>query len=123
MKKNRYTTRQIEEEVRSYYEEAVRTVKLAPVPPLQAADDKKEDRKNNAPLTFRFALPRAAAALLLIAFGTFFFIRPVKSNPLAETFIYLTEEKQLNEKIVSGLQRAGHFISDTLENNEQGVKQ
>ncbi len=64
-----------------------------------------------------------AAALLLIAFGSFFFVRPVMANPLAETIAYLAEENKLHEKITSGLQRAGHFISNTLEKSEQGENQ
>ena len=135
MKRNRYTTKEIEDEVRSYYADAVKAVEVPPVPQIpkeysapressiQAAADKREDRGNDAPLTFRFALPRVAAALLLIAFGTFFFIRPVTPNHLAEIIGSIAVEKSLDEKIVSGLQRAGHFLSDTLENQEQGVRQ
>lgn len=114
MKKRKSVINNIEDELFSFYSSEIENVEVPPVPEFS---DYRKTIVNDTK-SFRFIFPRVAAALLLIAFGSFFFVRPVTANPLAETIAYLTEEYELDEKITSGLQRAGHFLSNTLEKNK-----
>lgn len=111
MNRKKPTISDPDDAVKQYFAEKIADVEVPPVP--------SPDLQSGI---LRTTIPKVAAAVLLITCGAFFFIRPVKPNPLEETFAYLVEERQLEEKIVSGLQRAGHFISDTLVNKEYGGK-
>lgn len=107
---------EIDDAVKLYFQEKIDAVVPAPPPSLAGGEAKRS-------AALRTALPRAAAAVLLVACGAFLFIRPVKQNTLAERISYAAEESDLEKKVVSGLQRSGRFISNSLEIRKQGVNQ
>ena len=116
MSRKKPTIDEIDDAVKLYFREKIEAVGPAPPPSLAGGEAKSSAALRNA-------LPRVAAAILLVACGAFFFIRPVKQNTLAERISYAAEESDLEKKVVSGLQRSGRFISNSLEIRKQGVNQ
>jgi hypothetical protein len=125
MRKIRATNKKIKTMVRNHFEEQIQNTPLPETPRLYNSLLKRSEailqhdftRKENLPppkARTGFVLFRVAAAVLLIACGTAMFAYPGKQNQLAELVTNIAEENDFEEKIISGLQKAGHFLNTNL---------
>lgn len=120
MKTNRPSTKDIKRQVRAYFDRQIGDVQVPPVPEISTGEDQPKTFPETSIMpfprkrTFSIILPRAAAAILLLAIGSVLFFRPIKYNPLAATITYIAEKEAIEEKITSGLQKAGNFIYENL---------
>lgn len=118
MGRKRVSTRFVASKIKEYYDGEVSGVTVPPVPRYDALIDRVPgDRpaaaavKNPRP---GFYLFRAAAAAVLIACGAGMYAMHNPQNELAEMVGHISEQEALDEKVTSGLQRAGNFIYENL---------
>ena len=124
MNTNRFSTKKINRLFRSHFEKQVKSISVPPVPGItiegENASGVSSHLTRNHLRVFPvqrsagFIFSRVIAAVLLIVCGSFLFLYPLRRDPLALLISDIAEEEALEERITSGLQKAGEFIYENL---------
>ena len=116
MKNNFTIEKRIESEIESYFRQEISRVKTPPAP-LEAYRVYQTERKEEMaadPFPFQrragFYLLRAAAAAILITGGTAVFSLSKSQNEMAEIIAQISEQENMEVKVITGLQKAGRFL-------------
>ncbi len=112
--------KKIESEIENYFDREIALVHTPPAP-LESYRDywmERDEEKSTASYNFRrragFYLFRAAFAAILIICVTAVFVPHRNQNRMAEIITQISEQENLELRVISGLQNAGRFLYSNL---------